>query len=268
MPDGNLPRLYSFEKCANVIAGLVPGLSGCGKRSDRELLRGRSTVLEGNSYAELEGGSQDGFRNMFEETAIHRCAPLRRSIWKELQIRNISAIQPEKDAIYFLPPEEKNFCRELLEDGRVQISGYSKYKEMIRLSSRRNRPQKRTKKWMDLIFAEQPYLANVYPGKTRDIGIIFEPRRSDRVFSSGSLPRFSGKRIYWDVESNEQENARGSQVRRRCEPGKRRVRMKGYRITDACIGVEYARKLSAKMLEPGVPYRIRPEHCPALWKLL
>ena len=29
------------------------------------------------------------------------------------------------------------------------------------------------KKWMDIIFEEQPYLANVDPGDTREIGIIF-----------------------------------------------------------------------------------------------
>ena len=52
------------------------------------------------------------------------------------QIRNISAIHYEKDAIYFFTARGKEFCRELLEDGRVQILGYSKYKEMIRLSSR------------------------------------------------------------------------------------------------------------------------------------
>ena len=85
------------------------------------------------------------------------------------QIRNISAIHYEKDAIYFFTARGKEFCRELLEDGRVQILGYSKYKEMIRLSSRaKQTAEEEQKKWMDLIFAEQPYLANVYPGKTRD----------------------------------------------------------------------------------------------------
>ena len=37
------------------------------------------------------------------------------------QIRNISAIHYESDAIYFFTARGKNFCRELLEDGRVQI---------------------------------------------------------------------------------------------------------------------------------------------------
>lgn len=118
------------------------------------------------------------------------------------QIRNISAIHYEKDAIYFFTARGKEFCRELLEDGRVQILGYSKYKEMIRLSSRaKQTAEEEQKKWMDLIFAEQPYLANVYPGKTRDIGIIFEIRDAQIEYFHLGVSRFSGKRIYWDVES-------------------------------------------------------------------
>lgn len=49
------------------------------------------------------------------------------------QIRNISAIHYEPDAIYFFTAKGKNFCKELLEDGRVQILCYTKYKEMIRM---------------------------------------------------------------------------------------------------------------------------------------
>lgn len=54
------------------------------------------------------------------------------------QIRNISAIHYEHDpeAMYFFTARGKDFCRQLLADGRVQVIGYTKYKEMIRLSSR------------------------------------------------------------------------------------------------------------------------------------
>lgn len=52
------------------------------------------------------------------------------------QIRNISAIHYEKDGLYFFSARGKNFCKELLEDGRVQILGYTKYKEMIRMSEK------------------------------------------------------------------------------------------------------------------------------------
>lgn len=52
------------------------------------------------------------------------------------QVRNISAIHYEPDAIYFFTARGKDFCRELLSDGRVQVLGYTKYKEMIRLSAK------------------------------------------------------------------------------------------------------------------------------------
>lgn len=52
------------------------------------------------------------------------------------QIRNISAIHYEQEALYFFTAKGKDFCRQLLSDGRVQILGYTRYKEMIRLSAR------------------------------------------------------------------------------------------------------------------------------------
>lgn len=44
------------------------------------------------------------------------------------QIRNISAIHYEPDAMYFFTARGKNFCGEMLGDGRVKILGYTKYK--------------------------------------------------------------------------------------------------------------------------------------------
>ena len=74
----------------------------------------------------------------------------------------------------FSPPEVKIFCKELMEDGRVQILAYTKYKEMIRLSGKAYVvAENEQKKWVDIIFEEQPYLANVYPGDTREIGNYF-----------------------------------------------------------------------------------------------
>ena len=48
------------------------------------------------------------------------------------QVRNISAIHYEPEALYFFTARGKDFCRELLADGRVQILAYTRYKEMIR----------------------------------------------------------------------------------------------------------------------------------------
>ena len=76
------------------------------------------------------------------------------------QIRNISAIHYEPQALYFFTARGKDFCRELLEDGRVQILCYTKYKEMIRLSGKAYAVADEEQiKWRERIFEEQPYLS-------------------------------------------------------------------------------------------------------------
>ena len=68
------------------------------------------------------------------------------------QIRNISAIHYEPDALYFFTARGKNFCKELMEDGRVQILAYTKYKEMIRLSGKAYAvAENEQKKWMSFL---------------------------------------------------------------------------------------------------------------------
>ena len=107
-------------------------------------------------------------------------------------MRNISAIHYEPDAMYFFTARGKDFCRELLSDGRVQILGYTKYKEMIRVTAKAEpAPGDEQKQWIDTIFREQPYLENVYPGDTRDIGIVFMIRRAQiEYFNLGVHPIF------------------------------------------------------------------------------
>ena len=73
------------------------------------------------------------------------------------QVRNISAIHYEPDALYFFTARGKDFCKELLARGKVLILGYTRYKEMIRLSGTATPvPPEEQEKWRDLIFAEQP----------------------------------------------------------------------------------------------------------------
>ena len=111
------------------------------------------------------------------------------------QVRNISAIHYEPDAIYFFTARGKDFCRELLADGRVQILGYTRYKEMIRLSAKAVPvPEPEQEEWIDQIFSEQPYLANVYPGDTRKIGIVFRVSDGEvEYFNLGVRPILRGQ---------------------------------------------------------------------------
>ena len=158
------------------------------------------------------------------------------------QVPNISAIHYEPDAIYFFTARGKDFCQELLSDGRVQVLGYTKYKEMIRLSAKAvPAPQDEQQKWIDTIFAEQPYLSNVYPGETRKIGIVFEIRQAQiEYFNLGVHPIF---RESYSIGNGE-------------------IVPKGYQITDACIGCgTCVRSCPQSCIVPGQPFHIQQEHC-------
>ena len=158
------------------------------------------------------------------------------------QVRNISAIHYEPDAIYFFTARGKDFCKELLADGRVQVLGYTKYKEMIRLTARAEPvSQEEQQKWMDTIFTEQPYLANVYPGETRKIGIVFVIKKAQiEYFNLGVHPIFRESYVI----------------------GGGTVSFKGYQITEACIGCgTCARNCPQKCIEAGKPFSIQQEHC-------
>ena len=158
------------------------------------------------------------------------------------QIRNISAIHYEPNALYFFTARGKNFCKELMEDGRVQILCYTKYKEMIRLSGKAYAVEENEQiKWRDKIFEEQPYLANVYPGDTRSIGIIFCIDRAEiEYFNLGVNPIFRETYRLGDVKIEE----------------------KGYYITDSCISCGTCKKnCPQRCIEEGAPFTIMQNHC-------
>lgn len=158
------------------------------------------------------------------------------------QIRNISAIHYEQDAMYFFTARGKDFCKQLEANGKVQVLGYTMYKEMIRLSGQAVAvPQNEQQKWMDKIFEEQPYLENVYPGDTREIGIIFGIKDAEiEYFNLGVNPIF----------------------RESYTIGNGKISTKGYVITDLCIGCGACAKVCPqRSIEEGAPFHIQPAHC-------
>lgn len=125
-------------------------------------------------------------------------------------------IQAFRKRLYFFTARGKNFCKELLSDGRGQILCYTKYKEMIRLPGKAYAvPDEEQVKWWDVIFEEQPYLANVYPGDTRNIGIVFCIDKAEiEYFNLSVNPIFRETYLLGNVQ----------------------VKEKGFLITDSCVG--------------------------------
>lgn len=158
------------------------------------------------------------------------------------QVRNISAIHYETDAIYFFTARGKDFCKELLDTEKVQVLGYTMYKEMIRLSgTAKPAPADEQEKWVDVIFTEQPYLANVYPGETRNIGVIFCIKNMEiEYFNLGVNPIFRESYVIGDAQ----------------------ITPKGYYITDECISCgKCLRVCPQSAIETGTPSVIHQEHC-------
>ncbi len=158
------------------------------------------------------------------------------------QIRNISAIHYEPNSLYFFTARGKNFCKELMEDGRVQILCYTKYKEMIRMSAVAHVvASEEQEKWKNIIFKEQPYLSNVYPGDTRSIGIIFCIDKAEvEYFNLSVNPIFRDTYCLGDAKIEE----------------------KGYYITESCIGCGICqKKCPQKCIEAGKTFKIKQNNC-------
>lgn len=180
------------------------------------------------------------------------------------QIRCISAIHYDDESFYFFTAKGKNFCRELLNDGRVQILAYTRFKEMIRVSAKAVPvSDERQSACIDTVFGEQPYLANVYPTRqdvaepatkspagrrrpkagydTRKIGIVFEIKDAQiEYFNLGVNPIF--RETYTIVNTN--------------------AEYKGYRITDKCIACGTCQSVCPqRCIKSGTPFEIIPENC-------
>lgn len=158
------------------------------------------------------------------------------------QVRNISAFHFEEGKMYFLTARGKSFARQLRHDGRVQASGYTMYKETIRLSgTAKELPPKERLHWRNVLYEEQPYLENVYPGETKNIDTIFvidgfwieyfclSTRPITReYFSVGGVP----------------------------------IPPKGYTVDDSCIGCGTCMGVCPQdAIAEGTPYAINPSHC-------
>lgn len=158
------------------------------------------------------------------------------------QVRNISAFTFDGTDMYFLTARGKSFARQLMDSGKVQVLGYTKYKETIRISGKAEQvAEDQQEKWIKRIYDEQPYLENVYPGNTRRIDTMFVIRNyTIEYFWLGSHPI---TREYFTV---------GNAV----------LKPKGYQISDRCISCGTCqRNCPQQVITAGAPFVIDQHHC-------
>lgn len=159
------------------------------------------------------------------------------------QIRCVSAVHYEPDAVYFLTARGKEMARQLDRDGRIQTLVHTRFNEMIRMSGvAAAAPADEQARWIDVIYAEQPYLANVYPGDTRKINVIYKVENIVLdYFNLGVRPI---ERAVFSLDGAP-------------------APAKGYRIdAERCIGCgTCAASCPQGCIVEGDTYRIEPEHC-------
>lgn len=160
------------------------------------------------------------------------------------KVRYISAIHYENEALYFFTARGKHFAHELQADPRVEVLGYvEKEKEMLRLSGKvRVCTDAEREKYMNEIFTAQPYMFNVYPGNTREIGIIFALEDFEiEYFHLGERPIFRESYACGNYDH---------------------ITQKGYVIGDSCIGCGTCLEMCPQhCITEGTPFEIHPEHC-------
>ncbi|MFA6830127.1 MAG: 4Fe-4S binding protein [Bacilli bacterium] len=158
------------------------------------------------------------------------------------QVRNISAVHYEEDFFFFFTARGKNFAKELDQDGRCQILVHTRFNEMIRVSGvAKKSDASLQEERINLIFSEQPYLSNVYPGDTRKIGVIYEIRDMQiEYFNLGTYPIFRETYTIGNYLAEE----------------------KGYEISHSCISCGKCQtRCPQKAIEKGKTYVINKSHC-------
>ena len=158
-------------------------------------------------------------------------------------LRVVSARYFEGTTMYFLTARGKAFARQLEKNPNIAVIGFDEQaNDMVHLSGKVCRvPEEEQCSARERMYAVYPYLENVYPGRTKEIDVIYcLPNYSVEYFTLRTHPI---TREYLEVGSVQREQ-------------------KGYRITEQCIGCGTCQSMCPqRVITEGTPYQIDEAHC-------
>lgn len=156
------------------------------------------------------------------------------------QVRIIDVMIVENESIYFVTARGKNFYKELINTGKVAITGLTKNYEAIRVTGKTYRVEEQ-KRWLDRIFEENPSMKDVYPGDSRYILDVFVVDEGElEYFNLGNVPP---KREVFSLKGAD-------------------VADKGFFITTKCVKCNKCKvNCPSRCISEGSPYFINQEFC-------
>jgi len=155
------------------------------------------------------------------------------------QSRIIDIMHIDEETVYFLTARGKNVYKEIINHPQISYVNLKDNKS-VRITGIAKKLDDQ-KKWIDLMFEENPFMNNVYPGESR---YILEPFKV-----------VSGEMEYFDLTQK-------PIFRQTFKINIDTISKKGYIISEKCIQCGLcAEKCPQKVITEGNPYKISQNNC-------